>query len=230
MEQKLKASPRSDTGKGAARRVRAEGRVPAILYGRGIEPTSLAVDARELSHLLHTDAGMNVLIDLQVEGEGEHLVLARELQQDHVRNRLVHVDFVAISRDEKITVEVPISVVGDSPGVKEGGVVEHHTWDLEVECLPGDVPENIEADVSNVALGESLHVSDLRPPEGVTINTDPEELVLAVVVPALLKVEAELEEGETAVEGVEGEVAEGAEGEAAAAPAEGESDGDGSSE
>ena len=216
MEQKLKAQPRSEKGKGAARQIRAKGGVPAVLYGRGIDPVSISVDSRELSQALHTDAGMNVLIDLDIEGADNHLVLARELQQDHVRARLVHVDFLAISRDEKITVTVPIQVIGEeqSPGIHEGGAVESHSWEVEVECLPGDVPENVVADVSAVSLGESLYVRDLKAQDGVDVKSDPEDLVLAVVVPQELKVEADLEVAGEGVEGVEGEVAEGAEGEA----------------
>lgn len=226
-EQKLTAEKREDAGKGVARKLRAGGRVPAVLYGHGMDPVSLSVDARDLHNVLHTGAGTNVLVDLMVDGK-KHLALPREIQQDLIRGKLVHVDFLVIRRDEKIVIDVPLREVGVSPGVKEGGVVEHHMFELHVECLPTNVPEAIEVDISDIELNGSVRVGDLSPPEGVTILSDADEMVLAVVVPAILKTEAELEE-EAAAEAAELE--EAAEGEAAegegAAPAEGESSGEG---
>ncbi len=142
MEKKLQAVPRTDKGKGAARKLRATGKVPAVLYGHGMDPVSVSVDARDLYQLLHTGAGSNVLIDLVVDEE-RHLALAREIQRDHIRGEFVHVDFLAIRRDEKITVDIPVRLIGESHGVKEGGVVEHHLWELKAECLPADVPESV---------------------------------------------------------------------------------------
>ncbi|GIU98414.1 MAG: 50S ribosomal protein L25 [Actinomycetota bacterium] len=188
MELKLVAERRAGTGKGVARKLRAAGRVPAIVYGRGLEPIPVSVDAKDLYHVLH-QGGANVLLDLVVDGE-PHLALAREVQRDHIRNRFVHVDFLAVSRTEKITVSVPIQVVGESVGVKAGGVLEHHLWEVQVECLPGDVPEAIEADVSALAVGDTMKVADLVPPKGVTILSPPEELVLAVVPPQAREVAA----------------------------------------
>lgn len=205
MEQKLEANRRDGTGKGVARKLRAVGRVPGVLYGHGMEPVSVAVDARDLYHVLHTAAGTNVLVDLVIDGK-KHLALPREIQRDHIRGRFVHVDFLAISRDEKITVDVPIRVVGESPGVKQGGVVEHHLWDLHLECLPGDVPEVIEADVSYLELGNAIRVGELVPPKGVTILTAAEETVLSVVTPQVLRVEEEIP-----VEAVEAEAVPAAE-------------------
>jgi len=170
MERKLKAERRDRTGKETSHKVRANGRVPAVVYGRGMDPIHLSVDARELYHLLHTDAGTNVLVDLKVDGD-EFLALPREIQRDLIRGRFIHVDFLRIARDEKITVEVPVHIVGESHGVKEGGVVEHHLWTLEVECLPQDVPTHVEADITKLGLHESLKVSDLKIPEKCTILT-----------------------------------------------------------
>jgi large subunit ribosomal protein L25 len=215
MEQKLEAQTRADTGKGAARRLRAGGRVPAVLYGHGMDPVSLSVDSRELFHVLHTDSGTNVLIDLKVDSEN-HLALAREIQRDHIRGEFVHVDFLAIRRDEKISVEVPIRLVGESRGVKEGGVVEHHLWDLKIECLPGDVPEAIEADIGDLGIGDGLRVSDLNVPDSADVQTGPDESVVSIVVPQVLQVEEEVAPEEAA----EGE--EVPEGEEGAAPPEGE--------
>ena len=197
MELKLEAEKRDESGKGAARKLRARGRVPAVLYGHGVGPVSVSVGAKDLYRVLHGSAGTNVLVNLTVDG-AEHLALPREIQRDHVRGRYVHVDFLAVRRDEKVTVSVPVRVVGESPGVKVGGVVEHHLWELQVECLPGDVPDGIDADVSELQVGDSLRVSDIVAPEGVTVLTPLEESLLSVVVPQVRVVEevAEVAEGE----------------------------------
>jgi large subunit ribosomal protein L25 len=197
MEEKLKAEVRGDTGKGIARKLRAGGRVPAVLYGHGQASVSLSVDAKELYRILHTGAGSNVLVDLIVDGT-THLAMPREVQQNHIKGQLVHVDFLVVSRNEAITIDVPVREIGESPGVKAGGVVEHHLFELHVECLPSDVPEAIDADISTLELGDALRVGDIPAPRGVTILTNPEDSVLAVVVPAVLRTEAELETPEEA--------------------------------
>ena len=215
MERKLKAERRDSTGKETAHKVRAAGRVPAVVYGRGMEPIHVSVDSRELFHLLHTDAGTNVLVDLRVDGD-HFLALPREIQRDLIRGRFIHVDFLRIARDEKITVEVPVHVVGESHGVKEGGVIEHHLWNLDVECLPTDVPTHIDADITRLGINESLKVSDLKAPERCTILTSVDEVVVSVVPPQVLRVEEVEEVAAEAVEGAEAEAgAEGATGEEA---------------
>lgn len=219
-EQKLVATKRDGAGKGVARKLRAAGRVPAVLYGHGMEPLSLSVDSRELRHLFHTGAGTNVLVDLEVDG-ADHLAMPREIQHDHIKGRFVHVDFLVVRRDEKIQIAVPVRVVGESPGVKAGGLIEHHLWEVQVECLPTGVPEAIDADISTLEIGSSLRVSDLVAPEGATILSNPEDSVVAVQQPQA-PVELEEEEAEAA-EGEEGaeEEAEGA----TADEAEGSSEG-----
>jgi large subunit ribosomal protein L25 len=212
-EQKLLAEKREGTGKGVARKLRAAGRVPAVLYGQGMDSTALSVDARDLFHVLHTGAGTNVLVDLVVDGT-EQLIIPREIQRDHIHGRFIHVDFLAVRRDEKLHLSIPVRIVGESVGVKAGGVVEHHLWELEVESLPGDVPEAIEADISGLEIGMSLRVSDLVAPEGATILTNPEESVVAVQQPQMA-VELEEEEAAAEAEAAEGEAVEGVEGEAA---------------
>jgi large subunit ribosomal protein L25 len=218
MEQKLVAERREGTGKGVARKLRAAGRVPAVVYGQGMESAAVSVDAKDLYHVLHS-GGTNVLLDLVIDGKGL-LALARDVQRDHIRGRFIHVDFLAVSRTEKITIDVPVRVVGESVGVKAGGVLEHHLWEIQAECLPGDVPEAIEADITELAVGDSLKVADLAAPEGVTILSPEDELVLGVVPPQAREVEevaAELAEGEVAAEGeaapAEAAPGEGGEGE-----------------
>jgi len=188
----LQADVRDGRGKGVARRLRAAGKIPATMYGRGADPVALAVDARALNHTLSGDAGMNVLIDLEVDGE-THLTLAREVARNPVRGDILHVDFLKIAHDQKIHVDVPLHMEGEAPGTKEGGVLEHNLWQLSVECFPTDVPDSITVDISSVGIGDSIRVGDIHPPEGARILNDEDEVVLTCLVP-LLKTEAELEE------------------------------------
>jgi large subunit ribosomal protein L25 len=224
METKLQAEPRAETGKGPARRLRATGRVPATLYGHGVEPTSISVSAQDLLHLFHQTAGASVLVDLKLDGQ-ELLTIVREVQRDHIHNRFIHVDFMAVRRDEKIVVNVELHETGDSAGVHAGGVIEHHLREVELRCLPANVPERLDFDITNLQLGESVRVGDLVPPEGVEILTDPDTMVLAVVEPAVMDTELDLGvAGEEAPEAAAPEAAEAAEVEEApegAAEAEG---------
>ena len=228
MDAKLEAERREDSGKGVARKLRAAGRVPAVFYGHDQEATPLSVDAREMVHVLHSSGGSNVLLDLIVDGK-PHLAMPREIQRDHIHNKLIHIDFLAVSRTETITVDVPVIEFGDAAGVKEGGVVEHHLRDLRVECLPQDVPDQLDVDISDLNIGDMIHVRDVVVPAGVTVLTNPDDAVLSVITPAALRTEAELllpgeEAPEVEVpEGVEGEVApaEGEEGAPAPAAEEG---------
>ena len=221
MEAKLQAEPRTETGKGAAHRLRATGRIPAILYGAGVDATPIQVNALDLLHLLHQTGGGSVLVDLKLDGD-EYLTIAREIQRDLIHNRFIHVDFMAVNRDEKITVNVELYEVGESVGVHSGGVIEHHLREVELECLPVDVPERIEFDITNMNIGDSIRVGDLPPPPGVTFLTEPDIMILAVVEPAVMDTELDLAvAGEEApeeaaeAEAAEGEEAEAAEGEAA---------------
>jgi large subunit ribosomal protein L25 len=224
MDTQLQTERRDGAGKGVARKLRAEGRVPAVYYGHGEPALSISVDARELLHLLHVNAGSNLLVDLMIDGK-PHMAIAREIQRDHIRNTFKHVDFLAVSRTETITVDVEVREFGEPAGVKAGGVIEHHLREVEVECLPQDVPDAIEVDVTSLELGDMLHVRDLVPPRGVTILSNPEDAVLSVITPAALRVEADLsvpgEEPAAAPAAPEApEAAEAASEEAAAAPAE----------
>jgi len=212
MERKLKAEPRAQIGKGAARKIRAGGRVPAVVYGHGVDPLHVSIDAKELFHLLHTDAGMNVLVDMKVNTDN-FLAMPREVQRDHIRGQFLHIDFLRIKRDERIGVEVPIHLIGESHGVKEGGVVEHHLWTLHIECFPQDVPTSIDADISALGINESLKVSDLEIPQNLTLLTSSDEVIVSVVPPQILRVEEEIAaEGEEEAAAAEAEAAEGAEG------------------
>jgi large subunit ribosomal protein L25 len=218
-EYKLAAENRADAGKGAARRLRAAGRVPAVLYGHGTKPAHLSVDAREFTHALRTDAGANVLIELEV-GRTKHLALAKEIQRHPVRGTFTHVDFLLVRRGEKVQVSVPVHLVGEAPGVREGGIADQDLYQVSVEAEVTHVPEAIDADVSGLAIGDVLRVGDLKAPADATILDDPEASVVSIVAPTVEPVAEEAEEAEA--EGVEGEAA-AAEGEAA----EGEGDSEG---
>lgn len=209
MEVTLKANTGRDSGTRASRRLRRQGLVPAIVYGRGSEPVSVSIDRRELNAALSTEAGRNVLISLEVEGASEPaLTLARELQRDPVRGDLLHVDFVAISRYEAIEASVPVHLIGESPAVGMGMIIETHAVSVVVGCLPTAVPSALEVSLEPMAeVGDALRAGDIELPEGVVLITDPEESIAVVVPPPVMALE---EEGE-AVEGeaVEGEAAPG---------------------
>jgi large subunit ribosomal protein L25 len=214
-EYKLAAENRADAGKGAARRLRAAGRVPAVLYGHGTKPKSLSIDARELSHALRTEAGVNVLLELQV-GRTKQLALAKEIQRHPVRGTFTHIDFILVRRGEKVHVAVPVHLVGEAPGVREeGGIADQDLYQVNVEAEVTAVPDAVEVDVSGMRIGDVLRVGDLKAPAGSTILDDPEASVVSVVPPAVEPAPEEAEEAE--VEAAEGETPAAAEGEAPAA-------------
>jgi large subunit ribosomal protein L25 len=219
-EVKLTATKRIETGKGAARRARASGRVPAILYGLEMEPVALEVDRREFVTALLTEAGLNVLLDIEVDGSNT-LALTRELQRDPVRGTLLHADFVKVDRTTEIEVEVPVHLVGESPGVKEGGVLEQPVFSVSVRCLPTEVPESVDADISGLDIGDSLRVEELSTGRNFEILTDPEAVVAHVAAP-ITEEELEAMEAEAGIEQEAPEAAEEAVEEGAEAAPEGE--------
>ncbi len=212
----LKTVKREGKGKGVARKLRAAGQIPAVLYGRDIESVELTVDARELMQVIHSDAGTNVLLNLSIEGEKDsNTAMIKEIQRNPLRDGFFHVDFMTISMDREITTSVPVLVVGEPQGVKAGGVLQHGIWEVEVRALPRNLPENIAIDVTELDIGDAVRVSDLAVADDVEVLSPPDEIVVSVVPPTVVKEEvAEEVEGE---ELAEGEVA--AEGEGAA-PAE----------
>jgi len=191
METVLQATTRDTRGKGAARKLRAEGRVPGVFYGHGVDAVAISLSARDLVHFFHANRGGATVVDLDVEGK-VHMVIPREVQKDYLRGSYLHIDFLEVRRDEKVKMSIEIHETGDAPGVKTGGVIEHHLREVEIECLPGDVPEQVVADISVLELGDMLRVGDLPAPPGVEILTDPETPVISVVTPAALRTEADL--------------------------------------
>jgi large subunit ribosomal protein L25 len=205
----LVAELRSDKGSRPAGRLRREGRLPGVVYGLGEDAQSVTVNAHQLGTILSSKSGANTLITLKIDG-ADQLALARQIQRDAVKGSLVHVDFVRVRADQTIQAEVRIDLQGDAEGVSQGGMLEQMMHTLTVEGKPGQLPNEIIHDVSALELGDQLHVKDLAIPAGITIVTDPDELIATISQPrGLEEEEAAAAEGE---EGAEGEGAEGAEG------------------
>jgi large subunit ribosomal protein L25 len=226
----LKAETGRPSGSRASNRLRAEGKVPGTVYGLGEDPVSVAVDWRSLRAALTTDAALNALIDLEIDGEG-HLTIVKELQRHPVCRDVLHVDFLRVSRNVAITVDVPIVLTGEATGVLGAdGVVDQVLFALAVEAKPNDIPNELTVDIGDLQLGDTVRVGDLSLPSGVTTHVDPEDPVVATSTGMPEEpTEAELAEGEAELaEGVVG--AEGAEGEGdgggdAGAGAEGDAEG-----
>jgi large subunit ribosomal protein L25 len=217
-EVQLQAVKRDAQGKGAARRARMSGKVPAVLYGRGEDSVSIEVDRRTFVAALNTDAGMNVLLGIQLEGRSE-TALTKELQVDPVAGTVLHADFLRVDVTQAIEVSVPVHTVGESPGVKEGGVLDQTLHEVTINVRPDQVPESIDADISGLNIGDSLRVGDLTGGDAFEIVTDAEENVLAITAPIS---EAELE----ALEAEAGIVQEPTDEEEAAAAEAGPSEGE----
>jgi large subunit ribosomal protein L25 len=197
----LAAEVRGATGKGVARKLRVEGRIPGVVYGKGRESLPVTIDARALERLLHASgAGLNTLIDLRVDG-GTQVVLVKELQREPVRGSYLHADFYAVDLTRTVEVSVPLHFVGKARGIEYGGILDLPLREVLLECLPRAIPDQIEVDVAGLDMGQSLHVRDLVLPEGVTVKSDADLAVATVVAPR-----AE-EEAAPAVPVVEGEAA-----------------------
>lgn len=195
----LAASGRAGIGKGEARALRRAGRVPGVAYGAELERAlPVSVDGRELYHALHTEAGENAILRLDVDEAESQLAIVREIQRHPVRREIVHVDFVTVNKNVKITVEIPIVTEGEAIGADEGGVADQVLFSLPVEVLPLEVPDQITLDISDMQVGDVKRVEDLVLPEGVETSEEPERTVITVNVPQL-EVEIDTEEAATEV-------------------------------
>ena len=178
----LEVEAREKTGKGAARKLRKDGLIPGVVYGKKIDSTPLIVDPTELQNKIN----QNVIIDLKIKDKDdaqEEIVLIKDYQKDVIKDKIIHVDFQQISMDEKINVSVPLRLTGSSPGVDEGGVLQQLLKEIEIEALPDDVPGNIELDISELDVGDSLQVDDLEVEENIDIVESLEEVIVTVVTP-----------------------------------------------
>ncbi len=192
---KLTAQHRDAVGKGAARSIRREGRIPGILYGSGIDNIKLSVDTSELERMFNSPQYSRGLINLQIKGDKPYnkTVMVKELQTDPIKDHFLHLDLIEIRMDQKISTMVYINTVGDPKGVDDGGILQIIRRELEVYCLPANIPEQIDIDVSNMEIGDSIHVSEIQVEGDVEIPYEVDFTVVTLVSP---KMEAEEEPGE----------------------------------
>jgi large subunit ribosomal protein L25 len=218
---KLKAEPRGQIGRSAVRKLRARGLIPAVVYGGRDTPQPLQVAARDINTLMSQASGENVLVELEIAGEASsRTALVQEVQHSPVSRDIRHVDFHAISMDQMIQAEVPLEPIGTAVGVKTfGGLLEQSLRALAIECLPGDLPDRITVDVSQLNIGDSIHVRDVQLPAGVTAKVQPDLTAFSVLAP-VVEEEPVAAEAEAAAAGPEVITEKKEEGEAAApAPA-----------
>jgi len=221
MNATLSAEKRTETGKGAARQLRASGRIPAIVYGQGDEGLSVSLDEHETDLLFHRISVDNTIVNIAVDGEKEPIsTLIREIQTHPFKSSILHVDFYRIQQGVEVEVEIPIEIEGTPIGVKDsGGVLQLVIHDLAVACIPSKIPDSITIDVSGLDIGDAIHVYDIDMPEGVRALVDEERTLVTVNLPRqeIEEDEAEADEMEVEVIGegdelAEGEAAEGEDG------------------
>jgi len=190
----LEATLREKTGKGPARRYRMQGYIPAVMYGyKGTK--SIAVRRAEFESIFE-EIGEHSIITLNLNDKEKVDVIVKDYQIDPVRKSLIHLDFLEIESGKELRTEIPIKIVGESKGVKKGGILEEFLREIEVECLPKDLPEYIELDISDLDLGDSFHVSDLKVKEGIKILSSPDQVILTIGVPSKVAAAAETTEEE----------------------------------
>jgi large subunit ribosomal protein L25 len=211
----LTIEPRESAHSRATRRLRREGRVPGVLYGMDDAPLCFSVDARELRHALH---GKGAVLELSGDGDSKTAAVLKDAQRHPVRGDVLHIDLLRVDLNQPIQAPVALHLVGaeDSPGIRDGGVLEHVTREITVEALPSEIPDALDFDVSNMEINDTCTLEQLTAPQGITIIDDP-ETVVATLSPPRLELEPETDiETETGVVGEDGEVAEGEAGEDAA--------------
>lgn len=180
---------RKERGKGTSRRLRRKGLIPAIVYGPHVHPVSIQLNPTHLMKAINTEAGMNTFLDLKVEGNGElnnKVVMLKNHQIDPITRKIIHADFIEVRLDKEISVEVPITLVGVPKGSALGGVLDQILREMEIECLPSQIPKEIEVDVSFLEIGDSIHVKDIKL-EGIRILVDPGLTIATIVAPTTIE-------------------------------------------
>ncbi|MDF7807836.1 50S ribosomal protein L25 [Pontiellaceae bacterium B12219] len=182
-DKKLIASKRDLEGSSNARRIRHEGKLPGVIYGDEKEPVSIVMNAHEFEQILHHHSSESVLINIELEGEGDMSVLVKEVQHHPVNSNLLHVDFLRVSANKPIQVDIPLELVGEAKGVKAGGILDQVIHEIGIECLPGDLVEAIEVDVSDLEIGGNLHAADLKLDSKLKLLVDGDAIVCSVAEP-----------------------------------------------
>ena len=199
LQERIEVQPREGLGKGAVRALRRQGLIPGVVYGHNFGPIPVQVELEELKRLLHHESIESMLIRMKLNGR-EETVMIKEIQRHPVTYDILHVDFHRVSLTEEVTTRVPIELVGESIGVKEGGILEFLLRELEIKCLPTEIPEHITIDVSRMRIGDSLRVGDLELKEGITVLDDPDTVIVLIAAPVVREEIEEVEEAEEAEE------------------------------
>ena len=199
LQERIEVQIREGLGKGAARALRRKGLIPGIVYGHNFGPIPVQVELEEIKRLLHYESIESMLIRMRLNGR-EETVMIKEIQRHPVTYDILHVDFHRVSLTEEVTTRVPVELVGESVGVKEGGILEFPLRELEIRCLPTEIPEHITVDVSQMKIGDSIRVGDLELKEGVTVLDDPDTVIVLIAAPV---VREEIEEAEEEAEEAE---------------------------
>lgn len=188
--QELMVKLRNATGKGVARKLRTEGLIPAVFYGHKSKPVPLSLVSTDLKKILNTESGYNTLISLKFEGtkEKERVVLLKDLQVSPLKRNYLHADLYEVLMDEIITARIPLHFVGKAIGVKEGGIEQHSRRELDIRCLPASLIDFIEVDVTNLAIGDSIHVKDVKLPEGIEVLDPAGDTIVSVIAPTVEKI------------------------------------------
>src|SRR4030067_3587325 len=190
----IKAERRAEIGKGGARSLRRHGMMPAVLYAAGTS-TPIKVLSKEVTKLMASGGGEHALIAIELsEDKKDHWALIKDYQLDPIRNELLHVDFLEISLEKKIKITTPVIITKEPMGIKKGGILHQQLREIEIECLPAEIPHGIEVDASAIDIGHSVHVSDLAVKEGIKILSNPQDVILTVTAPAVEEVAPPVEE------------------------------------
>ena len=178
----LKVEPREGTGKGAARSLRRQGSIPAVIYGQG-ESIPVSINRKELKRIISSGASGSTLLNVSLTGKGEKTAIVKDYQLDPITSELIHADLFEVAMGKAVHVTVHVALVGSPIGVKEGGIIEHLTREIVIECMPSDIPAHIDVDIAGLGLGETIHVGDIKLPSGVKALTEADVVIVTIAAP-----------------------------------------------